>query len=490
MTKQRLGFMLWLWLSVGSLQANNVQLSELQLLANSQLSLRISWDNSWRYAPGERTGNHDGLWVFGKYLYRNTWYHLPLSKISDEHQSQKVEIVGQTDEKGVFIRRATEGEGNITDDIVLTISQTLPTDIAEIRLYAIEMVAIPQGAFYVGDTASQATLRRGNNKLPFEINSENSIQTGTNSHQLFNTNGNLPNIIPASYPKGFDAFYVMKYEISQGQYADFLNTLSYSQQVSRTSQPPHSAVGTLSLAERSNFSYRNTIQISRSGLQDIFPAQYSTTTPERACNFMSWADLTAYLDWAALRPMTELEYEKACRGTAYPIPKEHAFGSIYAVNANTTLFDGTDRETVTETATDTSGIVNHGASVATVYLQGMLRCGFAADTANNRLKSGATYYGVMEMSGNVWEMVVNLSGSGTVFIGNNGNGMLSATGEADEGWVADNGAGYKGGAWNSLISNDITYPFRDTAISDRFYINTRPEQRRDTSGGRGVRKIE
>ena len=29
---------------------------------------------------------------------------------------------------------------------------------------------------------------------------------------------------------------------------------------------------------------------------------------------ISWSDMSAYLDWSGLRPMTELEYEKACRG--------------------------------------------------------------------------------------------------------------------------------------------------------------------------------
>ena len=30
--------------------------------------------------------------------------------------------------------------------------------------------------------------------------------------------------------------------------------------------------------------------------------------------YISWPDLLAYADWAALRPITELEYEKAARG--------------------------------------------------------------------------------------------------------------------------------------------------------------------------------
>ena len=42
---------------------------------------------------------------------------------------------------------------------------------------------------------------------------------------------------------------------------------------------------------------------------------------------LSWPDLCAYADWAALRPMTELEYEKACRGPNNPVLGEYAWGN-------------------------------------------------------------------------------------------------------------------------------------------------------------------
>ncbi|MDE5639061.1 MAG: hypothetical protein K2I47_04610, partial [Odoribacter sp.] len=39
--------------------------------------------------------------------------------------------------------------------------------------------------------------------------------------------------LPATYPKGYKGFYIMKYELSQEQYCNFLNMLSYTQQKSR-----------------------------------------------------------------------------------------------------------------------------------------------------------------------------------------------------------------------------------------------------------------
>ena len=107
--------------------------------------------------------------------------------------------------------------------------------------------------------------------------------------------------IPAAFPKGYNAFYVMKYEISQGQYTDFLNFLDPGL------APTYfmNAYG----------SYRNTI--SRTGLL------YTCDAPDRACDYLSWSDLAVYLKWAALRPMDELEFEKACRGPLYPVPNEY-----------------------------------------------------------------------------------------------------------------------------------------------------------------------
>jgi formylglycine-generating enzyme required for sulfatase activity len=45
-------------------------------------------------------------------------------------------------------------------------------------------------------------------------------------------------------------------------------------------------------------------------------------------NILSWFDVAAYLDWAALRPMTELEFEKVCRGPENRIAGEYAWEAI------------------------------------------------------------------------------------------------------------------------------------------------------------------
>ena len=68
-------------------------------------------------------------------------------------------------------------------------------------------------------------------------------------------------------------------------------------------------------------------------------------------------DLVAYLDWAALRPMTELEYEKIARGSAEAIvPGEYAWGST-SITTETEI-DGAP-EDGTETVANVNANVNY-----------------------------------------------------------------------------------------------------------------------------------
>ena len=139
------------------------------------------------------------------------------------------------------------------------------------------------------------------------MTSEAAINVGTTTGYLYyatGTNyGDASGPIPAAYPKGYGGFYCMKYEISQGEYADFLSTLTATQ---------------VSDLYASVTTYRYSITGST--------GSYSATYPYLACNYLNWQDLAAYLDWTGLRPMTELEFEKACRGPLIPVANEYAWG--------------------------------------------------------------------------------------------------------------------------------------------------------------------
>lgn len=480
--------------------ANNVQISNLSLDGPQTLSFDLSWEHAWNFELRSAVPhNNDAVWVFVKFQDADKlWKHVLLDTTQLVQQVDSPLVVSTpVDGLGVFIHLDinTLYLDTAATRVTLQLQTVIPSDAYGIKVFGIEMVAVNSGGFYVGDSVSYNTLGRGNDHAPLLILSEDAINIGNGANELSDTLGLDPpqGNIPAAYPKGFNAFYCMKYEISQEQYADFLNTLTYTQQEHRTATSPESPAGTWAL---------NSFVTNRNGLKIGTPGNSANNTPavyvcdentgnapnsnndgqNRACNYLSWADVAAFLDWAALRPMTELEFEKAARGTNPPVHREFAWGTPYIVDANTLTNDGTPDETVTDSLPPNYGLGSHGYNGP----QGPLRCGFAANDTSDRLRAGAGLNGVMELSGNLWEQVVNTTTRGLQYTGLQGDGTLDANGNADvANWPLEDGtgAGHKGGAWNS----GIQLPFRDLAVSDRFYITLAPINRRNTAGGRGVR---
>lgn len=305
-----------------------------------------------------------------------------------------------------------------------------------------------------GYTSAPTVIISAPNSIPFEITSEAALgidnaagklwgTSSTGSNSIGNAPEDLEATLAASFPKGVAAFYCMKYEISQGQYRDFLNTLTYQQQVSRTVTSPNSAAGTGALSSTNAF--RSGIDIQTPGDPTTFqPAVYgcnlngNTNYNESgdgewiACNWLSWMDGCAYMDWAGLRPMTELELEKACRGNQAPVSWEYAWGNATTTSANAIANGGE--------ANETTNTLNAN-SVSNNNIQGPLRVGAFAGAATSRVHAGATYYGIMEMSGNLWERPVSIGNeAGRSFTGLHGDGNLVREGNANVNfWPGING---------------------------------------------------
>jgi hypothetical protein len=246
----------------------------------------------------------------------------------------------------------------------------------------------------------------------------------------------------------------MKYEISQQGYVDFLNTLTPTQASSR-----YSVTST---------GYRYGITESN--------GVFSSTYPYVACSFLNWGDVAAYLDWSGLRPMTELEFEKACRGPVVPAADEYAWGNT-TITQNTGI---TNSGLANETSTN-GGNATYGNNAS---VQGPMRVGAFATSGSTRVTAGATYFGIMEMSGDLWKRAITAGNTtGRAFTGTHGDGALTSTGDADANtWPVVStaeGACFRGGYW----SGPVIY----LQVSDRSQGARTVDGRYANYGGRGIR---
>ena len=422
--------LLSLILRLGSSNANNIQLANVLLNGQnttSQFSLvnfDVSWDNSWRTITNE--ANYDGAWIFVKFRKKTSslWQHATLSSTGFTTPANSILQVA-ADGKGIWMYHTLPG-ADFTGNVNYTgakvqwnygVDGVLNTDSVEIKVFALEMVNVPQGKFNLGSGGTETfAFIEGSKTTPYSVTTEGAINVANTATNLFYAGGggDQTGPIPANYPKGFNAYWLMKYESSQQQYVDFLNTLDITPASNRN--PVTFVTGT----------YPN----------------FTTLTPERAAFSLSINDGLAFSDWAALRPFTELEYEKACRGfNQAAIPNEYAWGNT-TIAATTAV---TGAGTASETANN--GNANYQGSYALPT-----RCGIYANATSNRQQSGGTYYGIMDMSGNVDEITINVgSVGGRAFTNTNGDGSLTPAGDANVAvWPGNGSYSLRGGYFSDV----------------------------------------
>jgi len=491
-----------LLLFAGSVAANNINVSNIRVTGQNTtagennpanytlVQFDLSWENSWRTSSAPN--NWDAAWVFVKYrVGSGDWQHAWLNNTGHSSGTGTSATIDAglltpgtafhattNPALGVFIYRSADGTGNFS----ITGAQlrwnygangVADNATVDVKVFAIEMVYVPAGNFYVGSggTETSAFYMYPTTTNPYQITGEGAITVGTTDGNLYYPSstygGDQSGPIPANFPKGYAAFYCQKYEISQQQYVDFLNTLTSAQASTRY---PNATTN------------RHAITVSG--------GVYSTTNPYVACNFLSWMDGAAYSDWAGLRPMTELEFEKACRGLETPVANEYAWGTAtVAGNAYTLENDNATNEGIASNYSTSTG--NASYNITDGSINGPLRVGIFAANADNqgRITAGASYYGIMELSGNLWERAVTVgNATGRDFTGLHGNGALSTNGHANEtAWpgltsgevTGATGSGFRGGRWSSNATL--------MRVSDRVIAANTLTNRNSNNGFRAVR---
>ena len=496
------------------LKVTNVRLGPRDTSAKTlSVFFDISWQNSWRNKI-----NHDAAWITVRLQDVNL--ASPEKKLcpmfagglnpngTARGSGSDLEIYVPSDKIGAFLRRSVN---HATEDITTTSAMLTVnyeacglTETSEVSatVVALEMVYISQGAFFAGDHAvSGAAFQRGGvDNAPWPVTSESAINvTATTGNGYYYVSAGNPGetpsgssfVVPAVFPKGFNGFYMMKYELTEGEWVEFVNSLS---SLARA----HRDVTNAAHKNSDAVIARNTV--SCSGL----PLVCTSERPFRAMSYLSWPDLAAFLDWAGLRPLTELEFEKAARGPFLPVNGEYAWGTTKIMAADVisgSSEDGTELVITPGANVRYNNVVLSGGDAATgpEYQQGPLRAGIFSTDSSDREASGAGNYGAMDLSGNVKEWTITVGNpAGLGYTGGHGDGYLTSAagfeGNADvTGWpgmdtdathgvLAVAGVGFRGGSWAD--------PAPRLSISDRTEAAAALSDTASTYGGRGARSAE
>jgi formylglycine-generating enzyme required for sulfatase activity len=468
----------------------------------------VRWENSWRdnenydaawvflkySVDGGATWRHGTLQTAGTNP----------AGFSAGASGSDLDLVVPSDRKGAFLRRAEPGEGAISTkgirlawdygaDLGADAAGDALAALATLRVCAVEMVYIPAGSFYLGDhlnsygerfspTAQPRDSAKAQNIGPYGCQ----ILVHTNAVQAFNIKIAIPysqtlapfddsdngvvglisyfadsagqpgscsgiwfkassgisldqpteSRLNTNWPTGVKAFYYMRYEVSQAQYRDFLNSLTPAQAANRYPGRANIAGARFGLKLDQGL---YGCDLNNNGIFDEPEDGQCVPTTCSSAN-----DSLAYNDWAALRWVTEFEYEKAARGPLPPVQAEaaNAYGGEAVVPAGY-VYAGTSNEVPVNNAEDGAWVAYNIRS-----LTGPLRSGALATATSTRKKAMAGYYGNMDLSGNVMEDVISVGTSkGRAYSAAHGDGELNPNGYANTaGWPGGENIPLEGGS--------------------------------------------
>lgn len=501
----------------GNVLANGITVQKVALSDTNKtaktvsIKFNIAWENSWRDSI-----NWDAAWIFIKFrepkdsIWR--YRHLNLAGTGNTGTGNStMKFAFPDDKKGVFYYRAGIGSGHIKMDSVKLAwnygtDNVTNIDSVEVKVFATEMVYIPAGHYSLGDGNGK---ERSNNSFHLKNAPNNYVvitnqwspllytkNAGSSSFGMddanvtndgirisgeggLDMNGDKIAEFP-DFPTGYRSFYCMKYDVTQGQYADFLNTLSIRD--TTNSFIAQDTVRLKKLHPKYKYALQNLdpifystpLDLQRHSISlDTVDGKYIVSRPDRALGKGANSYYLSFSDWSAMRPMSELEFEKTARGPLPPSYKTHTTSNNFSPDT-TRSWSGFDwawgNDTAYARATNNgpgggnsysilnySGLENGTETFSNYNIykryinpftssglmgknvtggdggDGPFRVGIFANDTTGRISSGASYYGVMDLSKNVSKLVVSAgqSGSRTLSYKKHGDGILNYQGVPD-----------------------------------------------------------
>ena len=435
-------------LMLATASANNLQVGNVRLMNHDAFAktidvvFNLQWDNAWR-GTYDGVESWDAAWVFVKFKAPGAteWAHVWIDpdSVANSATSGTVDIgttavAGTPRGMGAFVYSAAARAGGVIypntrlrwDYGAQGLNFNAGGDI-EVSVHALEMVYVADGAFWAGNTngvLNNSFRDAADPTLPVRIASEDALQLhyGTDVPAASYA-------IPAGFPKGTRGFYCMKHMVTQGQYVEFLNMQTRARQAmfcSAVTQGRYMNDDDTSTTAQN----WNTVHVADATL-DPLPRVYAATEPELLCNWIGWDDAIRYSSWAGLRPMTELEFEKAARGPLDPVDDECVWGdTMLAVMYRSSPDVSNGREIAVGSGRTSAGwspdySANACLRVVNTQTSDMPRPGIFATATSSRRQSGASYWGVMELGSGLHEVPVSpKDATGLAFTGSHGNGTF------------------------------------------------------------------
>lgn len=418
---------------------NNVGVRDVAVSSPTGLSAAITFqlyanDVSSQATPGGG-GFNTAQWLFVKFSTQagadGSWRHATISTGTTASWWNSALTV-PSDRRGAFVDNSTSQSfwnstvtlrWNYAEDGVAG-----PAD-AQVKVFAVTMINVHGGPFvYNAGGIGGSSYNNYGGGVEIQVNAA----------------GNTPSGAALGWPNGYNSFYLMRYELTQGQYADFLNTV-HSSTASARYEPTADNGHNITYAAGNPYG-------SRYAAADRFSVK----------NYLSVSDLWSWLSWAALRPLTEMEFEKAARDKA-PDNRVYPWGN-------------------TEPGTETYTPVHEGGAHTRHYMNfynpsgKVLQAGryLSGDLPREMEQMGIAPRVIADLGGNAAEQVINCSHS-----------PAPSNGGGTEAWPAswpapDSSAkGTRGGGFvNSSVGGKV---------SERGSVSSGTDSRASYLGGRGAR---